>query len=512
MNNRGSTEHQALESLAVAAHRRKWLAVAVFSLAAASGVTVALSLPDVYRSTAAVLVDQGGRTDPTAQAEVESRLQLLSQEIFSRARLESLITEFGLYPGLVQRSSAQAAVGQMRRDIRTEFKGGAGTTIAFTISYRSPDRLAVAKVANALASFYVEGDKNIHERQIGGAVRVLKAQLDDLKRSLQEQEVALTEFQVTHMGELPQQADANLANLQRLQAELRTTSEERMRALDRRNDLGRQMADAAAAEASVGGPSPAAARLAKLKEELVLLNKRYSDKYPDVIRLTEEVAVLEKEVAQTPSDVGAGAAATSGRSVTRLRESLNEVDAEITERKSDEARLRAEIAEHIRRLENAPRQQRTYQEISRDYQTRHDLYDSLRKRYEQAQLEDSQGGQPASAFRILDSGVVPASPDAPNRLVLSLGAILAALALAAGAAMLAERLDTSFHAADEIRSFTRIPVLASIPVIVTDGDRRAGRRRFCLGAVSLVLALGVVVPVSHRFARNKVGLVALLGR
>ena len=58
------------------------------------------------------------------------------------------------------------------------------------------------------------------------------------------------------MGELPQQADANLANLQRLHAELRTISEERMRALDRRNEVGRQLADAAATEAAVGGPEP----------------------------------------------------------------------------------------------------------------------------------------------------------------------------------------------------------------------------------------------------------------
>ena len=503
---------QPLERLAEAARRRKWLAATVFALAAAAGVTVALSLPNVYRGTATVLVEQGA-TGPAAQGEQEARLQLISQEILSRARLESVISGYRLYPGLVQRSSAQAAVGQMRRDIRTEFKTGLGTTISIIISYHSPDRLVVAKVANALASFYIEGERNIRERRTSGAVQVLKTQLDDLKRSLQEQEVELADFQVKHMGELPQQADVNLANLQRLDSELRTTSEERMRALDRRNELLRQLSDAAAAETTTGtGPGPAAVRLLKLKEELASLNKRYSDKYPDVIRLKEEVAALEKEVAQADAGAPAGATGGSSRLAARLRETLGDVEAEIKARKSDEAGLRAQIAEHIRRLENSPRQQRSYQEISRDYQTKRDLYDSLRKRYEQAQLEDDQASQPASPFRILDPAVVPTVPDAPNRPVLALVALIAALAAAVGAAALAERLDSSFHAAEDVRSFTRVPVLASIPVIIDAADRRAARWRFCVGVLSLLLALGAVVFTSHRFARTKVGVVAMLGR
>jgi len=510
----GSPAPQALERVAQVAGRRKWLIVTVFLLVAAAGLTVARSLPNVYRATATVLVEQGP-SDPVAQGELESRLQLISLEILSRARLEALITKLGLYPALVQNSSAQSAAGQMRRDIRTQFKAALGSTISFTVSYRSPDRLVVAKVADALASFYIEGDRSIRERQTSGAVQVLKTQLDDLKRSLQEQEVTLAEFQVKHAGELPQQAEASMANLQRLHAELRTASDERMRALDRRNELMRQLADAGAADASAGGgPAPGAARLARLKEELSALNKRYSDKYPDVIRLKEEVAALEKEAAQSGTDPVAPAApaGTSSRVGARLREAVGEAEAEITARKVDEARLRTEIAEYIKRLENAPRQQRTYQEISRDYQTKSDLYDSLRKRYEQAQLQDGEASQPASPFRILDPPIVPTEPDGPDRRVLSLVALLAALAVAAGAAVAAEFVDTSFHAADDLRAFTRVPVLASIPVIVTAGDRRARRRRFAMGTLAVLLALGGIVHASHRFARTKVGLTAMLSR
>ena len=67
-----------------------------------------------------------------------------------------------------------------------------------------------------------------------------------------------------------------------------------------------------------------------------------------------------------------------------------------------------------------------------------------------------------------------------------------ALSLAAGAAtaFVAEQLDTSFHSADDLRAFTRVPVLVSIPLFVTPADGRAHQRRFRLAAV---LAMGMVI-------------------
>src|SRR4029079_17162763 len=124
------------------------------------------------------------------------------------------------------------AVARARKDIQTEAKvqpqpNGVGATIALAISYRGRDPRQVAEVATAVASLYVEEDSRIRERQAGRTTQVLKAQLEEMKQSLQGQEVALAEFQDRHVGELAQEADANRANLDRLQAELRTTSDER---------------------------------------------------------------------------------------------------------------------------------------------------------------------------------------------------------------------------------------------------------------------------------------------
>ena len=508
---------QPFEHLAEVWHRRKWLALAVFALTAAVGVTAALSLPAIYRATATVIVEQS-RTSTAVPGELESRLQLISQEILSRARLEALISNRKLYPVLRQSAPMEAAVSQMRKDIQTESKlqpqpSGIGATIAFAISYRGPDREVVAKVANALASFYLEEDRKIRERQTGGAVRTLKAQLDEVKANLQQQEQTLGEFQDAHTGELPQESEANLANLERVQGELRTATDERLRAVDRRNELLKALdeGDAASSSASTG-PGPVATRLARKKEELADMSRRYSDKYPEIIRLKQEVAALEQEEAQEPAPA-AGGAATAARRLAPHRDALRDVEAEISRLRSDESRLRGEVAERIRRLETAPRRQRGYQAMTRDYQTTRDLYDSLRKRYEEAQLEEDKGGGPvASPFRILDPAIVPNSPVAPNRPLLLFVTLVGSLLLAVAAAWIADQMDTSLHTADDVRAFTRVPIAARIPMIVTAGDRRAHHRRVWLATAGLLLAVGVVAHGVHRVARTNEGIVLMMAR
>ena len=66
-----------------------------------------------------------------------------------------------------------------------------------------------------------------------------------------------------------------------------------------------------------------------------------------------------------------------------------------------------------------------------------------------------------------------------------------ALGLAAGAVILAEKLYPSFHTVDDLHAFSQVPVLVSLPYIVTRADIRRRRWRFGLVALSIILSLGL---------------------
>src|SRR5438034_10423938 len=101
--------------------RRKWLAVVLFVVIVAAVGSLAAFLPDIYKSTATVLVERHQvpetfvRTSITG--ELETRLQTISQEILSRARLEELMTRVGLYPHLTNGTPIEDSAETMRRDI-----------------------------------------------------------------------------------------------------------------------------------------------------------------------------------------------------------------------------------------------------------------------------------------------------------------------------------------------------------------------------------------------------------
>ena len=157
----------------VVLRRHVWLAAVVFAVVLAGAGTVATALPDVYRATATVLVEHPGTTEGTGKSliagELETRLQTIGQEVLSQARLIALMESFDLYPELRARGARVAAVERLRRDIqvklvRVEPAAGRPTTVAFGITFRCRDRESVARVANALASFYVEENAKIRVR------------------------------------------------------------------------------------------------------------------------------------------------------------------------------------------------------------------------------------------------------------------------------------------------------------------------------------------------------------
>ena len=503
--------------------RRKWLGIVVFAAVLTAAGTVVTVLPDIYRSTATVLVERHQVAEAFVKSsvtgELETRLQTISQEILSRARLEGVINRFGLYPDLRERTPLAGIVEKMRRDIQLEIKGvdavSGRATVSFNLSYRGRQPETVARVTNTLASFYVEENTKLRAQQASSTAEFLGTQLAGIKKRLDEQEQRVKDFRTRYVGELPQQLTVNLATLERLHAQLHLNSANQLRATDRLAALEKQLAETDPGGGAAATSDPVVARLAKLKEELRGLRGRFSDKYPDVIRMKADIAALEQELAERKPDGPPKTApvASADPVVRRLKGALSAVDAEIKSLQAEDLRLRSDIAAYQQRVESAPQREQEFKELSRDYETTKDLYSSLLKRYEDAQLAESmEENQKGEQFRILDPALPEILPAAPNRLRLTLMGLMLALGAAAAVVVLAEQLGGSFHSVSSLRAFTKVPVLVSIPLLVTVADRRRMRWRSCLVAVAVMLSLALIAKASASFASGNELLAAMLMR
>jgi hypothetical protein len=189
--------------------------------------------------------------------------------------------------------------------------------------------------------------------------------------------------------------------------------------------------------------------------------------------------------------------------VRRPTQDLSDLDAELRTLKDEERMLRQTIVGYEQRVENAPKRQEEFQDLSSGYEANKERYDTLLKRYEEARLTESlEHSQRVEQFRILDPALPPREPAAPGRARLLVMGFVAALGLAFGAMMIAQKLDTTFHAVDELRAFVNVPTLLSIPMIITASDARRHRRRAILTAVSAVVGLTLIVAGTHYVAEG----------
>jgi hypothetical protein len=219
----------------------------------------------------------------------------------SRARLGDLIVRLICIQTSGQRAAVRRIIERMRRDVDLELNtvapAGGTPTIAFAIKYTGQDPRTVAQAANMLASLYVVENSKIRAGQAVRTAEFLKTQLDDVKKELDALERRASEFNMSHIGELPQQVSANLASLERLNTQLRLNGENQVRAMDRRERFERQLADlASAAPATVtADPArvPGSEDRAKLEQQLEQLRRKYTDQYPEVIRVRAELADLD---------------------------------------------------------------------------------------------------------------------------------------------------------------------------------------------------------------------------
>jgi polysaccharide chain length determinant protein (PEP-CTERM system associated) len=511
------------ESLLELWQRRKWVAIVVFVVSASAPIALAACLPDLYQATATILVETQQVSEelvrPSVTSELGARIQRVRQEVMSRSRLADLITRLNLYADRRKKGAPfDDIIEDMRRDVHLELTGvdaqtgGRGPTIAFAISYSGRDPETVALVTNTIADLYVEEHGKLRAGQAARTAEFLKAQLADIKRELDRQEERTSEFKLKHLGELPQQIEANLGSLDRLSTQLRLNTESQIRALDRRDRLESELATAeSTAPATPRSLSPRDAQLDKLRTELTLLRQTYSDKHPDVIAARAAIASLEDHAPE--SRESAESAVSPQQSKARGSQALKDVESELTALRQEEARLRGAILAYEQRVENVPKRQEEFETLSRDYAATKDRHDTLLKRYEEAQLAASlERGQQTEQLRILDPALPPRYPAAPARLRLIAAGLIFSLVLAIGALFAAEQLDTSFHSVEDLQKTICGPVVFSIPLIQTSCGTRRYWQRAVLTAAAVVVALGVLIAGVRHVAAGNERVVRLVAR
>lgn len=512
-----------LPVLAILRRRWRWGLLA-FVGCLVPGVSILTFLPSIYRATATVLIERQQIPDElvrsTVTSALETRLHTITQEILSRPHLEGLAATFGLDEAWGGVSSPDAAIERLRSSIDVELETSkvrrdySSAAVAFTVSFSSPDPENSAVVANALAQSYVEKNLEMRKEEASGTADFLRQQLEATTRQLQEQEKVVSAFKERHSGELPEQLDANLATLEQLNVQLRLNSENQISANERRAALVKQLNEVEGMAPAVG-PDAAGNRLLQLRQTLAALQSRYSDKYPDVVRVKAEIQSLEAQLrrASDGAERAEDPVPDANPLTFQLRQSIDGVDVELKRLEAEQDNLRATLGVYQRRVEMAPRREQEAQSLTRDYETTKDLYKMLVTRERESQLaEDMEQRRKGEQFRVIEPAQPPGEPSAPNRRALVPLAVPVALGLGVLVMLALELLDGSVRSAQEVQALTRIPIVVSVPAIAGEGNGRQRRRRLAVVTAASLGSLAGAIGLAYAIAHENWALTKLLLR
>lgn len=459
------------------------------------GAWVALQfMPTVYRATTQVLVEAqkvpADYVKPTVTSSIEERVRTIQPQVENHDNLARIIRELDLYPELRRSWPLERVIDKVRNDLDVRPRGD-----IFEISFQNPDRVKAAKTANRVAELFIASNLELRENQAKGTSTFLETELMSTKRRLELQEARIAAFKRQYMGQLPEQRDTNLRSVEALQTKLEINMDALDRAETRRLLLQRQAAELSAADPLDPAPilggrrtpaAPAApSRLDQLREELIDLRSRYTDRHPDVVRLEEQIArmeVLERaRLEREAADVEASEAAPlPGRKRPRmdpvLRAELDAVELEIRGLRAERQRVLADIGQYQARLENVPRVEQELLSLTRDYDNIQRQYESLLEKRLNAHLyENLEKSQQGERFTILERALPPIFPFKPKPLlVLGIG-LAVGLLLGTVLALLREQTDPTYADPESLQeAFPGVALLATIPVFSGAGG---GARR-----------------------------------
>jgi len=509
-------------------------------------VVVAFLWPDTYVSTATIRVVPPQVPENFVPAnvnmDVQGRVNSLIQLILNRATLTNIVNTHNLYKKERERLPLDDVIENMRRDdikccpllpTANSQRSDRNQYPAFQIGFAYNNRFIAQKVTTDLVARFLEENVREVSEQTVSTTQFLHDQWDAAKKKLDAIEQKLSVFRTRNMGRLPEEQQTNYQGLNAMQAQMLALNTAMNRVNQEKLLFENQLRIFREQLSSVKDPNSEDQvqqqkneRLAEKDREiqqwesdLAGARERYKENHPDVQRLVTMLAAANKQretiVKQEESRKPSRAAARPSNSqsvkeqrdldasMQRTQGLIQAKDLEMQDYKNQSADLEKTIKLYQARIEGVPVGIKEYDELIRERDLARKDYEDLDRRLNASAMSTAlENRQQGERLEQLDPPSIPQTPSQPKRpMIIAIGTgvgLIFGLCLAAAR----EMQDTALKNLRDVRAYTQLPVLGSIPLLENDLVSRR-RKHLAWLAWSTACLVGVIVissSVAYYFA------------
>jgi len=310
-------------------------------------------------------------------------------------------------------------------------------------------------------------------------------QVETYRNKLEDAESRLESFRSQHPG-ISTSTEGNVnARIVELQRDFEQTSLQYAQADQRRRTLQGELSNESSTLARDYQMGQTRDQVSRLQAEIDLLSLSYTDDYPDIIRLRQQIEDIKLSAASRSAQTTAqGSGQTifnvSGNTFSgsaslspvyqQLRSDLARTSAEADAQQSKMRQLQVLLEKEIERSTKTSQVERQLSELTRDYEINKKFYEDLLSQQENARLTMTLGAeQQGVLYRIHQSANFPARP------------IL--------------KVDPRIRTASAVTDVLELPLLTVVPHMASPNDKTPffHRPAAIMATVGVMCALYVVV-------------------
>jgi len=468
----------------LAIFRRRLKLILVTSLsAAAAGFLISFHFSPRFMSRSLVQVEKqtipAGYVRPILTTSAIDRIATLRQQVLSRSRLEPLVNNLGL-----------ARNGRSLQDVVDEIQSNTSITEAdpagsgpsglrgadfhgFYVSFTADNPQEAQQVCREITSMLLADNLKMREQVAVSTTDFLSRQLAEAKSNLDDKDKELAVFESRYLGQLPGDVENNLRILSGLNSELDANTQSLNRAQQDKAHaevlLAQQITEWKSSQ-TLQTSETIEQKLIALQTQLIALQTRYTDDYPEVIKMKSDIAALkakEKETsASDPPDAASDTMANKPEpaGIRQLRQQIYQNEGVIARGIEQEKRLQTAIDSYRSRLTLSPQVEEEFKKLTRDNEVAHRVYDSLLLNKSESEIQaDLERRAQGEQMHMLDDASLPDSPSFPVRWKFAAGGFGAGLAFALAVSFWLELRDKAIRDERDVVAALEMPMLTSIP-------------------------------------------------
>jgi len=454
MRPQAQSEGFELREYLVVLLKRKWTFLAFFLVVMTLVLVGTFAQTPVYRATCTVLIERqapkvvsfsevvalGANNYYDTKSYYETQFKIIK----SRSAAREVIKRMGLEKELPFSKVADPVEALLNRVSVDPVKKS--HLVSVSVDHADPRR--GAEIANMVAAVYRDMNLNAKLSASSDALQWLDKEGGTLADKVKESEVALQRFkEEKNVVSFEERQNIISQRLSELSSALTQAKRSRIDA----ESLYRKTADYAKSPQKVQTiPSVLENKLIQelkaekiaLDKQLSELSKKYKGKHPEIVKVTSQLELMERTIAQEIAKIVQG------------------IETQYLVARDRETALSAEMEKLKKEKQELDNKEIEYKVLLREAQSNQSLFEAIQKRTKETQVTENLR---TNNVRIIDPAEVSTKPVRPRvRMNIVLGFLLGLFG-GIGLAFFFEYLDNTIKTQQDVKEFLQLPFLGVIP-------------------------------------------------